>query len=334
MLGPMASELKPVYLLGGTDRPKIDRARARLRARFDADAVERLDANEATGDDAVAACNALGLFAGGGRLILVTSVEKWKAGDVKALAAYLKAPAPDTVLALVADDLKRDSPLAKACAAAGELLVYEVSKRDLPRWVLEQFQRVGADATRDAAAALIELVGDDLQELAAEIEKVAAWAGGEERIEAEHVAAVVVARAETPAFALTDAWGRRDVAGLLGATEAMLEHASDPRRELTRLVALLASHVDRVRRCQLLDAEGVPPKDAAVKLKRHRFYVEKLYAQARNYSVDELRHAVVTLARLDHALKGGSKLPGELELDRALVETVRGPPNAAAPAAA
>ena len=321
----MADELKPVYLVTGSDRPKIERALGRLRGRFDTQALERLSAVTSSGADAVAACNALGLFAGGGRLVLVEDVERWKTADVKEVATYLKTPAPDTVLALVAEELKRDSPLAKACAAAGEILAYDVSKRELPKWVAEQFARADARATREAAAVLVELVGDNLAELAAEIEKLAAWAGGEE-IEERHVAAIVAARAETPAFALTDAWGRRDTGALLEACEAHFEQASDPRRELTRLAGMLASHVERVRQCQVLDAEGIVPKDAAVRLKRHRFYVEKLYAQARNFSVDELRGAVVALARLDHALKGGSKLPGELLLERTLVETVRAAP--------
>ena len=66
----MADELKPAYLLAGTDRPKIDRALERLRRRFSLDAFEILNAEEASGEDVVAACNALALFAGEGRLIL------------------------------------------------------------------------------------------------------------------------------------------------------------------------------------------------------------------------------------------------------------------------
>jgi len=64
----------------------------------------------------------------------------------------------------------------------------------------------------------------------------------------------------------------------------------------------------------------VPSKEAAGRLKLHPFYVQKLYAQARNYSPEELRDAVVRLAELDHALKGGSRLANDLELERALVE--------------
>jgi DNA polymerase III delta subunit len=74
----------------------------------------------------------------------------------------------------------------------------------------------------------------------------------------------------------------------------------------------------------------VPPSAAAERLKRNRFYVQKLYEQAGNFSPDELGDAIVRLARLDHALKGGSKLPGELEFARALIEITRRPEAAKA----
>src|ERR1700753_572591 len=113
MLGSVASEqeLKPVYLLTGTDRPKIAVALQRLRKRIGEDATEQLHAAEQGAEDAVAACNALGLFGGEARLVVVDGVESWKAADVKELEAYLAAPAPPTVLALVGDGVKRDSAL-------------------------------------------------------------------------------------------------------------------------------------------------------------------------------------------------------------------------------
>ena len=66
--------------------------------------------------------------------------------------------------------------------------------------------------------------------------------------------------------------------------------------------------------------KGIAAKDAAATLKQHPYYVGKLYAQARNYSPAELRAVTVRLAELDHALKGGSRLAGDLELERALIE--------------
>ena len=43
-------------------------------------------------------------------------------------------------------------------------------------------------------------------------------------------------------------------------------------------------------------------------LKMHPFAAEKAFEQARNFSVDELREAIVRLADLDLAVKGGSRL--------------------------
>ena len=317
------SELKPAYLLSGTDRPKIARALRRLRDRVGDDATEQLSAREATGDDAVATCNAMGLFVGNGRLVIVDEVERWKADDVKAVASYLAAPAPATVLALVAGDLKADSALAKAVKKGGELLAYEVPKRRLPEWVAEQFARLGAKADRDACRALVEVVGDDLDELSSEIDKLAIWAGGEP-ITVAAVEQLAVGRAETPIFSLTDAWGRRDVGAVLAMTESLLERTHRTRSgELLRIVASLVGHVGRVRRAQRLADEGVRARDAAGKLKMHPFAAEKAFAQAANFSADELSLALVRLAELDAAAKGGSRMPAELELDRTLVDVTR-----------
>jgi DNA polymerase-3 subunit delta len=327
----MAPELKPVYLLGGTDRPKVELAVRRLRRHFSPDATELLLAADTSGADTVAACNALGLFGGGGRLVVVEGVETWKAPDAKAVDAYLAAPAPDTVLALVGGELKADGALAKVCAKTGDLLLYEAPReRELPAWVAAQFKALKTPIDGQAVRSLIEIVGDDLQELASEIGKIAQWAAGD-TVGVPDVRELASPVSETSSFELTDAWGHRDVGGVLAAAEEIMERSPKQRRdEVARLASMLASHVDRIRTCRALDAEGVSAKEAAATLKRHPFYVQKLYGQARNFSEDELREATLRLAELDHALKGGSRLSPDLELERALIDVTR----PAAPAAA
>jgi DNA polymerase III subunit delta len=323
MLGGVANELKPVYLLHGSDRPKIARAVRRLRERIGEDAIEHLSAREASGADVVATCNALGLFVSEGRLVIVDEPERWKAPDVKEVVAYLAAPAPATVLALVAEEIKADSALAKAVAKHGQVLAYDVPKRKLPDWVAEQFARAGAKADAEACRALIDIVGDDLDELTSEVEKLATWAGGEQ-VTARDVEQIAAGRAETSIFSLTDAWGRRDVGAVLRAAEEIMERSHRPRSgELMRIIASLVNHVGRVRRCQKLADAGVRARDAAPRLKMHPFAAEKAFAQAANFSAEELGDAIVRLAELDAASKGGSRLPADLELERALVDVTR-----------
>jgi DNA polymerase-3 subunit delta len=316
----VANELKPVYLITGGDRPKIHRALRRLRDRIGDEATELLSAHDVSGEDAVAACNSLGLLGGTGRLVIVEDVDRWKAADTKAVTGYLASPAPDTVLALVAAELKKDSALAKACAKAGDHLVYDVSKRRLPEWVAKQFGDRGVAVDAEAARLLVEIVGEDPEELASEVDKIATWSGGE-HVGTREIELLAAGCAEVPGYELTDAWGRRDLPAALTACQTLLERSGDPvSRTVPMLIGMLVAHVGRVRDCQAFAEEGLTAREAASRLKRHPFYVEKLFAQARNYGPDELRGAVVRLAELDHAVKGGSRLAVDLELERALIE--------------
>jgi DNA polymerase-3 subunit delta len=326
MLGSVASEreLKPVYLFTGSDRPKITLALQRLRARIGEDAIEQLHAAETPGDEAVAACNALGLFGGDSRAVIVDGVETWKSADVKEIEAYLANPAPTSTLVLVGGEgLKKDSALVKAVTKNGDVKVYDVTQKQLPEWVAEQFARLGASADRDACRALVEAVGDDVGDLASEIQKLATWANGE-TITRATVEELAVGRAETPIFAVTDSWGKRDVAATLRATESLLDRSHRPRSgELIRLVASLVAHIGRVRKASRLVDEGVRSSEIASRLKIHPFVAEKSAKQAGNFSADELAQAMVRLAELDAGVKGGSRLPAELQLERTLVEITR-----------
>lgn len=314
----MSSEpLLPAYLLTGGDRPKVARALRRLRSRFGEESVEQLSADTASGADAAAACNALGLFAGagGGRLVVVERVERWKKADVDAVAAYLADPVPGAVLALVVEDPPRSDALAKTVAAVGRVLAYDAPKpRDLPAWVRAQFDGLGVSVEPDAARALVEIVGDDLAALATEADKITIWAAGRPITPADVQALATPAR-EAASWAITDAWGERETGALLAAAEAELE-----RRDPFTIAVRLAAHVSLVRSAKALAAEGIGAKEIAKRVRVHEFRVRKALGHADRYSEEELDAAVVRLAALDAALKGASRLSGELELTRALTD--------------
>lgn len=318
--------LRPAYLLSGSDRPKVARALARLRARFGAEAVDTLSADAASGEDVVAALNALGLF-GAGRLVVVQGAERWKKPDIEAVGAYLTAPAPGAVLALVTEEAPRDSSLADVVARNGKVLRYEVPKpKDPSVWVRGEFERLGAQADDEASRRLVEIAGDDVTSLALEIEKLATWAAGETIGAREVEFLAVPALGEPPAWALSDAWGSRDVRGVLAACELELERGVEP-----FLVAVrLAAQIGLVRSVQSLAAEGLGVREIASRLRKHEFRVRKALAHAERYGRDELDAAVIRLAELDAALKGASRLSSELELERALVEVTRAPEPARA----
>ncbi len=312
-------DLQPIYLLTGSDRPKIVRALRRLRSRFPEESIEVLTAPPTSGDEAVAACNALGLFSGGGRLIVVEGVESWRAPDVEAVEVYLADASPGAVLALWAHETPKSGALAGLVDKRGQVLSFEVPRPRSPSaWVAGEFKRLGLNVDADAARALVEIVGDDVLLLASEIEKIATWAGGGS-VGVREVESIAVPGREVEVWAVTDAWGARDLPAAIAACEASLEQ-----REAFSIAVSLASHVGRVRTAQLLAEEGLGAREVAKRLGlRSDFPARKALAHSENYSREELEAAIVRLAELDAAIKGASRLAAELELVLAIADVTR-----------
>lgn len=314
-------DLEPVYLITGSDRPKIALALRRLRARFAPGSVELLDAESASGADAVAAANALGLFGDGERLVVVEKIERWKKGDVDAVIAYLESPTPGSVLALVGDPAKL-AGLAEACEKAGGVLRYDIPVKkergrevdDFPRWVREQLQRAGVEAEPDCADRLVELVGRDAFALQSEIDKLATWAAGE-RVTVADVERLAAPTNETSANALLQAWGARDTSAVLRTCEVELQGQPEP----FWLAGRLATQAMRVRAVQRLLERGLGLQEIGKRLGL-RFPPRREAGMSGNFASEELDTAIVRLAELDLALKGGSRLDPVLELERALLE--------------
>jgi DNA polymerase-3 subunit delta len=316
-----SQQLQPVYLITGTDLPKISTALRRLRARFDEGSVELLSADTTPGTQAVAAANSLGLFGDGERLVVVEEIEKWKQADVEAVVAYLDSPTPGSVLALVGNPGKL-SGLPEACIKVGEILRYDVPLRkqrgreaqDFPAWVRSQLHRAGLQVDHECAERLVELVGSDTFALQSEVDKLATWAAGAQLSIAE-LEALVVPTAEASGSALTNAWGSRDAGGALQACEAELRGDPAP----FWLAGRLATHVARVRAVQSLLEEGLGLQEIGKRLGL-KFPPRREAGLSAAFTPEELESALVRLAALDLALKGGSRLDPVLELERALLE--------------
>ena len=307
---------KPAYLIAGSDWPKVDGAASRLRSQFPEEAVEQLVAGEATGDEIVAACNALGLL-GGERLVLVRSAETLAAEDIAAVAAYLGDPTPDTCLALfAAATVDAKGPLASAVAAVGDVRIFDApDEKEAVRWVVKRLSEHGVTCAPGVARRLVELAGEEIGDLALEVEKLATYCGDTEP-DTDTVELLVVGELDVRPWDVTDAWGRRDAGRVIELATAGMERSDDVGRTLGQI----ATHVRRVRRALVLLEGGAAQADVAKQLGMKPFPAKKLCEQARRFDEAELSAAVVRLARLDEAVKGGSRLDARFELELALAE--------------
>ena len=245
-------------------------------------------------------------------------MDKWKAADAQAVAGYLESPTPETVLALVAQELKSEAPLVKAVAKGGERAAVGRAKRRLRAGSPSSSSVSASRPTATPARRLVALVGDDLAELESEIEKLATWAG-KDSVGARDVELLAVHGREAPSWGLI---GRVGLAGRRrGARRLRVRGDTAPSRSSSARGSRRTSRSSATR--SALAADGTGTRDIAKKLGVHEFRVRKALGHADHYSPDELNDALVRLAGLDAALKGNSRRPADVELELALVDVTR-----------
>jgi DNA polymerase III subunit delta len=309
-------EMKPAYLIAGSDWPKVDAAITRLRARFAPESIEQLSAGGEEPVDVAAACNALGLFPGS-RLVLVRNAEELDDEAVAGIVAYLRAPAPDTTLGLFGGlGFSPKHPLVKAVEGVGEVRLFDAPERkQAADWVVRRFADARTPCPPAVARRLVELVGEDVGDLALETDKLIAYCGGEPP-QVEDVERLVIASIDIKPWDITDAWGRRDAAAVVGLATADVER----REDVGRVIAQLAAHVRRVHRAAVMLEGGAVQADIARELGLKPYPAQKLVGQAGRFTPAELGRAVVRLAALDLAVKGGSRVDPRFELELALAD--------------
>ena len=243
------------------------------------------------------------------RVIVVRDVDKLKKDARKLLESYLKRPAPDCVLLLVSPTgVKADKELAERSTAVE---FAPLTGDRLPKWVNYQVETVlGTTITPDAVSLLVEAVGEDLSQLAVELEKLASFSDGV--IDEAAVAAVVGVRREESMGALLDAIAARDAVRAVELLPAVLQQ---PKMNAVVLTMHLTTQTMALAYGEAARARGSNPRSLYNEfmslLKETGAFPGRPWGEAVNawtkycdrWTAEALDSALATLLATDEALK-------------------------------
>ena len=190
----------------------------------------------------------------GDRVVVIREVDKLKKDARRLLDQHLKRPATDMVLLLVSPaGVKADKGLSDHAVAVE---FAPLTGERVERWVTYHVENeLGGTISADAVALLVGAVGDDLAQLAVEIEKLASFSDGS--IDEAAISAVVGVRKGETLSALLDAVAARDAAAALPLIPGVLQH---PKMNAVLLGMHLTTQMLALAYGEAARARGVPSR--------------------------------------------------------------------------
>jgi DNA polymerase-3 subunit delta len=301
--------LAPVILVFGPQEFFADRAIKSIRDKFaktgNIDLVE-IDASDYL-EGAIFEQASAGLF-GESKMIVFDGVERCSDALISDGIEYLNEPAEDSVVVFRHTGKSvRGKKLLETLRANGA--VVEVLCNDFEKdwhrvsFVEAEFSTHGRKIQKQAASALAEIFGKDLEELAAACSQLQLDDAGE--ITVEIVEKYFGGRLETTSFKIADA----ALAGATGEALMLLRYALDQGLEPIVILGAFSKKIGEMARII------GNPKATAFSLGMPEWAFNKTRTAASGWTEDSIANLIHELAETDYRLKGGAKDP-EYALER------------------
>ena len=313
-----------IHLLYGEDTLSLDEKLAALRA---IDAPDDLyDVNSTTIDGASANLTELEMawsampFLADKRVVIVRGLlarfeprrgrargasrprSKAAAGEWDGLADRLANAPPSTELIFVEGSVARNNTLFRAISKVAEVHRFALpSAREMPQWVRERADKMGAAIEPRAIAALTEAIGNDTRLVDMELQKLALYRSGQ-RIRRQDVEAMVSYAKEANIFAAVDAAleGRAGVA--LRMKHQLMEAGSSP----IYLITMIARQVRFLILAKDLKSRGLRQDEIGERMSLRGYPLTKTLQQEGRFSAQQLVEMHRRLLEADLSIKTGA----------------------------
>jgi DNA polymerase-3 subunit delta len=308
------ADLKPAYLIFGDDEGKIDPWRARVRARAQKEegaTLEVLRDEWLTGESVADAITALTLSTGR-RYVVADGIQRWKAADVKEVAAALPGLPAGTVVVFIAVGEVSKTLMKAVEDCGGEVHEFKPPRGSYTAWAQKHARELGIDLEKDAADTLVARIPRDdkkrrlrQQTLMRELEKLALFAGEGTTVDLDTVE-LLTSSADARMFDLADAV-------IEGNRERALELAEKLRNQGEDMMYILFALLRQIRNAQMAWALVNSGRSGEVQseLRVPQFVARKMVSQVKNLEGARFVRALDLLAELDWSVRGGTDRDAE-----------------------
>jgi DNA polymerase-3 subunit delta len=251
------------------------------------------------------------------RLVIARDFDALKAADFEEILPYLNDPSPSSCLVMVSNQGRYEKKsVTSAVEAHGAVTrFFPLLDREIVTWIEGWTKARALSLPRDAAQYLWQTIGNNLQMINNELEKIEIFIKEKKAITLDDVKTVVGDFREYSSFDLAAALGSKDRAKAFLILSRLLQEGE----QAVGLLGAIAWNFRRLMRAKSMEAAGDGFDDIKRKLNVIFHQSASFHEQMRRFNVEELRNAFDVMLSADKALKS-SGLSGKLVLERMILK--------------
>lgn len=236
------------------------------------------------------------------RLIMIENSSVFKSAGEE-LAAYMKEIAETTCFVFTEDEVDKRSRMYKAVKNAGRIVEFARQPENiLVQWILGRLKKENKKITRPVLQLFLAKTGNDMENIDKELEKLLCYTLGRDIITAEDVEAVCVTQTTGKIFEMINAIAEKKQKQALELYYDLLALKEPP----MRILFLIARQFQILFQVKELTRQNHDSKFIAAKAGIPEFTVRRNQAQARSFSMEQLRKAVEDCVQAEEDVKTGN----------------------------
>lgn len=253
------------------------------------------------------------------RLIIMQDTGMFKGGSDE-MADYISEVPPTTCLLFVEEEVDKRTRLYKAVKKHGEVVEFKSqNEKTLTTWIVSMLKKENKQITQSAIRFLLEKIGTDMDNIYQEVEKLICYTYGRGEITVEDIQNICSEQVSNQIFEMINAMAEKRTKRALDLYYDLLSLKEAPLKILAlinRQFNLLMQVKDLVRlgrdKGEIASKTGLPP-----------FVVGKYIAQAKGFTMEELRVALQDSVQAEEDVKMG-KMADKLSVELLIVRYSQG----------
>ena len=301
-------EFSPLYYFYGDEPYLMDRGVSRLLERLVDPASRDFNLNlyygpECRGEEISDTAQTVPMFAEW-RVVLVKRGESLSSAALDHLIPYVQNPSPSTCLIIQGEKVDQRKKFFTEFKKNGVLVECKRPyENQLGGFIRSEAGIYGKKIDAAAAEMLIHLVGNNLQELASQMEKVAIYVGQRSVIELADIRKIVSDTKVDNVFELANALGNKNLAAAMRRLHTILRDGEAP----LMLLAMITRHFRQIWQIRELIDSKAPEPEIAKKTGINPYFLKGMLKQAGNFSPSECRRLFEQLFYADLSMKSGGR---------------------------